>query len=174
MQGMALNYNITEDALWVMTFAEMAALRDGREAVSPTDVLLGLMLLSDPDFSESLPSLSAQLLRAACFAPDDLPTLRDLGWSDLPDEPSFGGRMSPEVTELLEGAMLCARDFEVPYIGAEHLLVSVLAGEFGPEVAAWIQDSGLSEAEVFREWVGMLHRIQGGDMGLGSPPVVEA
>jgi hypothetical protein len=171
---MALNYNITEDALWVMTFAEMAALRDDREAVSPIDVLLGLMLLSDPRFSESHPSLGAQLLRAACFAPDNLPTLDDLGWSDLPEEPSFGGSMSREGSELLEGAMLCASDFEVPYIGAEHLLVSVLAGEFGPDVEAWLADSGLSEAEVFRQWVGMLLRIQGGDIGLGSPPVVEA
>jgi len=54
---MALNYDITEDALWVMTFAEMAALRDDREAISPIDVLLGLMLLSDPEFSKSVPSL---------------------------------------------------------------------------------------------------------------------
>jgi hypothetical protein len=171
---MALNYNITEDALWVMTFAEMAALRDDREAVSPIDVLLGLMLLSDPEFSESVPGLGGQLLRAACFSPDDLPTLHDLGWSDLPDMPSFGGAMSPEVSELLESAMLCARDFETPYIGSEHLLVSVLSGDVGPEMALWLQDSGLSEAEVFRQWVGVLLRIQGGDIGLGSPPVVEA
>ncbi|GEM_PF-4979382 len=171
---MALNYDITEDALWVMTFAEMAALRDDREAISPIDVLLGLMLLSDPEFSKSVPSLGAQLLRAACFSPEDLPTLRALGWSDLPDEPSFGGAMSPDVTDLVQGAMLCARDFETPYIGAEHLLVSVLAGDFGPEVAPWLQDSGLSEAEVFRQWVGRLLRRHGGDIDLGDPPVVEA
>ena len=70
--------------------------------------------------------------------------------------------------------MVCARDFETPYIGAEHLLVSVLAGDFGPELELWIDDSGVSEAEVFRQWVGLLLRIQGGDIGLGSSPIVEA
>lgn len=171
---MTLNYNITEDGLWVLTFADMAAAADGRKAVSPLDVLLGLMLLSDPEFSKDVPSLASHLLRAACLHPDDLPTLRELKWSDLPDQPSFGGIMTPEVTELLEGAMFCARGFETPYIGAEHLLVSVLAGGLGPELELWIDDSGVSEAEVFRQWVGLLLRIQGGDIGFGSPPIVEA
>ena len=171
---MALNYNITEDGLWVMTFAEMAATKDDRSAVSPLDVLLGLMLLSDPEFSEGVPSLGGDLLRSACLHPDDLPTLLDLGWTDLPDQPSFGGVMTSEATELLEGAMLFARDFETPYIGAEHLLVSVLGGSFGPEMELWIDESGVNEAEVFRQWVGLLLRLQGGDIGLGSSPAVEA
>jgi hypothetical protein len=172
--GMTLNYNITEDGLWVMTFADMAAAEDDRKAVSPLDVLLGLMLLSDPEFSEGHPSVASHLLRAACLHPDDLPKLRDLGWTDLPGQPAFGGAMTPDATELLEVAMVCARDFETPYIGAEHLLVSVLAGDFGPELELWIDDSGVSEAEVFRQWVGLLLRIQGGDIGLGSSPIVEA
>ena len=171
---MTLNYDITEDGLWVMAFADMAAAKSDRKAVSPLDVLLGLMLLSDPAFSEDLPSLASQLLRAACLNPDDLPTLRDLGWTTLPDQPSFGGVMTPEVTELLEGALRCARDFATPYIGAEHLLVSVLTGNFGPELESWMDDSGLSEAEVFRQWVKVLLQIQGGDVGFGPASVVEA
>jgi hypothetical protein len=67
---MTLNFNVTDDALWVMTFAEMAATRDGREAASVLDVLLGLMLVSDPAFAETLPCLSGHLLRSACAAPD--------------------------------------------------------------------------------------------------------
>ncbi len=155
---MILNYNVTEDALWVMTFAEMAAARDGRDAATPLDVLLGLMVVSDPVFDDNVPCLGGQLLRAACTSPDDLPTLGDLGWRQFPEEPSFGGKMTPGVTELFESACLLASDFALPFVGSEHILVSLLAGSFGSDTDAWLEDAGLTEAGVLKHWIAFLLR----------------
>jgi hypothetical protein len=169
-----LKYNVTEDALWAMTFAEMAATRDGRAAATPADVLLGLMLVSDPAFTSEVPCLGGFLLRASCAAPDDLPTLRDLGWSELPDEPSFGGRMTPAVSELLDDASRLGQSLGASYIGSEHLLISLAAESFDDDVGAWLADAELTEAGVLRRWVALLIRAEAGDLGLGPTPVADA
>lgn len=171
---MTLNFNVTEDALWAMTFAEMAATRDGRGAASPADVLLGLMLISDPAFGSEVPCLGAFLLRASCAAPDDLPTLRSLGWSELPDQPSFGSKLTPSVTELLHDASQLSQSFGAHYIGAEHLLVSLVAESFDDDVDAWLTDAQLTEAGVLRHWVAFLLRAESGDLGLDPTPSTRA
>jgi hypothetical protein len=171
---MTPNYNVTEDALWAMTFAEMAAARDGRAAASSADVLLGLMLVGDPVFSSEIPCLGGFLLRASCAAPDDLPTLLDLGWSELPDEPSFSGKLTPGVSELLDAASQLAQSLGVSYIGSEHLLVTLVAESFDDDVDAWLTDAQLTEAGVLRQWVALLLRDESGDLGLGPTPVVDA
>jgi len=155
---MKVNYNVTEDALWAMTFAEMAAIRDGRSIARPADVLLGLMLVSDPMFRPGVPCLGAYLLRASCAAPDDLPSLRGLGWDDLPDQPSFGGRLSTGVTELLDDAGRLSRTLGSDYIGCEHLLIGLIAESFDDDVDAWLTEARITEATVLRQWIAVLMR----------------
>jgi ATP-dependent Clp protease ATP-binding subunit ClpA len=157
---MSLNYNVTPDALWVMTFAEMAATRNGRSLAKPVDLLLGLMLISDPVFSHEIPCLGGVLLRASCAAPDDLPTLHDMGWSELPEEPSFRGRLTPGITAVLDDATRLSRSLGADYIGSEHLLVSLVAESFDDDVDAWLTDAELTEAGVLRQWVALLLRGQ--------------
>ena len=168
---MTLNYNVTEDALWAMTFAEMAATRDGRSAARPSDVLLGLMLISDPSFRPEIPCLGGFLLRASCAAPDDLPTLRDLGWSELPDEPAFRGRLTPGLSELLDDASGLSRSFGAHHIASEHLLVSLVAESFDGGVDAWLTEAQLTEAGILRQWVALLLRTESGDRSVGPAPV---
>jgi hypothetical protein len=169
-----LNYHVTEDALWVMTFAEMAATRDGRGSTKPVDLLLGLMLISDPVFRPEIPRLGGFLLRASCAAPDDLPTLVDMGWSELPERPSFGGTLTPGVSALLDDASRLSRSFGAHYIGSEHLLVSLVAESFDDDVDTWLADAQLTEADVLREWVALLLRVESGDLGPGPTPVASA
>ena len=155
---MNVNYCVTEDALWAMTFAEMAATRDGRSTARPADVLLGLMLVSDPMFRPEVPCLGAFLLRASCAAPDDLPTLRGLGWDVLPEEPAFGGKLSTGVTELLDDAGRLSRTLGSDYIGCEHLLVGLIAESFDDDVDSWLAEAQITEAAVLRQWVAVLMR----------------
>ena len=171
---MTQNYNVSEDALWVMTFAEMAAGRDDRAVATSADVLLGLMLVSDPVFDSEVPCLGGVLLRAACASPDDLPTLLDLGWGELPDEPSFSGRLTPGVAELLDAASQIGHDLGVSFIGSEHLLLSLVAETFDDDVYAWLTAAQLTEAGVLRQWVALLLRHESGDVGLGPPPAASA
>lgn len=171
---MISNYNVTEDALWVMTFAEMAAARDGRTAATPVDVLLGVMLISDPLFRPEIPRLGGFLLRASCQAPDDLPTLGDLGWTDLPEHPSFGGTLTPDATALLDDADRLSRSFGKQYVGSEHILVSLVAEGFDDRVDQWLTDTGLTEADVLRAWVAVLLRVESGGRGHPGTPVAEA
>ena len=159
---MTLNYNVTEDALWAMTFAEMAATRDGRGTARPADVLLGIMLVSDPMFSPEIPCVGGFLLRASCTAPDDLPTLRGLGWDEIPEHPSFGGKLSPSVSELLRAADQLRQELGAKYIGSEHLLLSLVAESFDDDVDAWVIDAQLTEAGLLRQWVAVLLRAGSG------------
>lgn len=167
---MSLNYNVTEDALWVMAFAEMAATQDGRGAAKPVDLLLGLMLIGDPVFKPEVPCLGGALLRASCAAPDDLPTLHDMGWSELPERPSFGGRLTPGITALLDDATVLSRSLGAHYIGSEHLLISLVADSFDDDVDAWLTGAELTESAVLRTWVALLLRAESPEFGSDPRP----
>ena len=161
---MVTNLNVTEDALWVLTLAQLMAERDGRHGATPTDLLLGLMLVGEDN-------PGGYLLRATCQHPGQLPSPKDVETFELPDHPSFEGEWTPLATQVIQNAFDVALDLGTPFVSSIHLLVSVLSRKYDEESASRIADAGLSETKVLRRWLAYALRDRWDDPGSGGSPI---
>lgn len=141
-----MNYNVAEDALWAMTFAQLCARRAGRDAATPVDLLCGVML-GGPE------TLGGHLLRSAGTHLDLFPSRDDPGWDSVPERPTSEGDFTADARSVLDGAFRLAEELGTPYVGSEHLLVSLLERSHGADLDRVVRESGLTESKVLRAWL---------------------